>query len=218
MLLGLCALDAGCAGTPDGGAEVDPSAEGTPADDQTEAPADASTGSTCATLIADANQAYGNGDAANALALLDTAWAQCGDGHDILEMKAVLVAVGGDPEGAAELVLEEIADPPLSEGAFALLGQLMPSLSDATRAKIQSLGNTPDGALHAPSMRAEYTWATEVVCDGEEPESFGQGTMQHGGKTVELLTFDCPGGASHDVYFYPPPDPLEQMFEERLDE
>ena len=31
-------------------------------------------------------------------------------------------------------------------------------------------------------------------------------------------SFDCPGGESHDVYFYPPPDPLEQMFEERIGE
>lgn len=89
----------------------------------------------------------------------------CGPGYGFLGMLGALDAES-DPDGAARLAGRELSERDSLPGAFRLLLELWPRLTEATRAELAALGSDPARPLHLPDPGAKAVWAERVLCAG----------------------------------------------------
>ncbi len=99
-------------------------------------------------------------------ALLKQAYADCGDGHEILSTMALAAAAQGEFDRAAELCTREIGAPNWGRQAVDVLISLMPKLSAGARRKVLELGTTVEAPIYLASPPPLARLVEEVLCEG----------------------------------------------------
>lgn len=139
---------------------------------------------------------------------------ECGPGFGFLQAQGFILAEQGKFEEAANFYLKEASEPGPKPEAFGNLERVRDKLSAATKAKIVGMGAQASNPVYVNGVRGEYTWARAFTCMGagnllEQKQSIDKGPM---GQMIDKLSFKCPDGSAHTVFFDYGTDPAEAAY------
>ena len=146
-------------------------------------------------------------------------YAKCGDGHNILSTLGATFELENRFECTVACVRTELLHPGASHDTFRLAASLLAKLPPKDSSRLAELGADADHPIYVPDIRHEYLWVETVACGpGDHGKVQSQSLIEHDGRDLDKLHYDCKGGEKRATYFDYSADPQEQAMKKMIEE
>ena len=172
--------------------------------------------SACAAAFQDGAKVV-DADPGKATAIWAANYKTCGPGYGLLAGQAYARMKAQDWDGAADLAVQEMGEAAPTQMALKVLVTVLPTVSETDRARINGLGATAETAIYVPDVDGEYAWMSLITCDRDDAKLGQQALVEGPHGELDEMTFDCPKGGHHVLYFDFSADPTEALFKEEVE-